>query len=209
MQSLLHILSKSLPCFEHKLKLDLKKQVVNSLYCLPNSILMFWANAADENYATIIEELKLIPYIKDHSSTDKQKTQKAKQLFHIYSLHFLLNLYYIPVLNAVNPSTINYLTSTEYFDFNKSATHQLQNLMFVERDEHNTNFFKNSLELQKESTNPIAKFLLVNIVKHGIITRNDTKENVEKLFSKFNFSVSSGEKRAMLIEKAKEKKLNK
>ena len=90
MQSLLHILSKSLPCFEHKLKLDLKKQVVNSLYCLPNSIFMFWANSADENYTTIIEELKMIPYIKDHSSNDKQKTQKAKQLFHIYSLHFIL-----------------------------------------------------------------------------------------------------------------------
>ena len=170
---------------------------------------MFWANAADENYTTIIEDLKMIPYIKDHSSNDKQKTQKAKQLFHIYSLHFLLNLYYIPVLNAVNPSTLNYLTNTEYFDFSESATHQLQNLMFVERDERNANFIKNSLELQKDLTNPIAKFLLLNIVRHGIITRNDTKENVDKLFSKFKFSVSPETKRAILIEKAKEKNLNK
>lgn len=47
----------------------------------------------------------------------------------------------------------------------------------------------------------ISKYLLDRIVKHGLITRKDSRENIDKLESKFYPNA----KKAFLIERQKHK----
>lgn len=67
---------------------------------------------------------------------------------------------------------------------------------------HDSNeFVSAALTLQKFSKDRVFSYLLQCIVRHGLITRNDTKDNVDRLESKF-FPKA---KKPLLIERAKDK----
>lgn len=186
--SLLHIISKSFPCFEHILKINEKKQLVEYLYRLPNMIFMFWARTIDKNYDEIIEEIKLTPYLsskKYKNICGKKLDEKIRNLISGFSMHILLNLYYLSIVNAFGDNTHKFLTDIEVFDYSKSMTHQLENLMILEQLTSNDEFIKKSIKFNGEFTNYISKDMLKEIVKHAIITRNDKRENIQKLESEF------------------------
>ena len=58
-----------------------------------------------------------------------------------------------------------------------------------------------ALALQKDYNEKVSSYLLQCIVRHGLITRNDTRENTDRLESKF-FPKA---KKPLLIERAKDK----
>lgn len=203
MMSLLQIIAKSLPCFEHLLKKDEKSELIRLLYTLPNRIFMFWCNFIEKNYDDIIKELKTHPYF----TTKKPKLResdidlKVKSSFALYSMNLLLNLYYIPVLNAAGKNTVQFLNNIDFFDYRENPTYQLEHLMFLEQIQDSNEFVSFALTLQKDSNDKVASYLLQSIVRHGLITRNDTHENIDRLESKF-FPKA---KKPLLIERAKDK----
>lgn len=205
MTSLLQILSKSLPCFEHKLLKKDKKQLIKLLYQLPNRIFMFWSKMVDESYSELIEELKLHPYLasRKNKMTRIDIDTKARELFSVYALNLLLNLYYVPVVNATGRNTNKFLCSIEYFDYSQNPTYQLEHLMMKEQITENDDFVKDAIRMQDEFDDYISGSLLHWIVRHGIITRNDKRENIDRLESKF-FSKS---KKPLLIERTKNKSI--
>ena len=56
--SLLMIISKCLPSFEHNMNAQMRKAFVNEIYQLPNKIYNVWAKETERDYEQIIEELK-------------------------------------------------------------------------------------------------------------------------------------------------------
>ena len=203
MTSLLQIIAKSLPCFEHLLKKSEKKNLIELLYTLPNRIFMFWSILIGQHYNDIIEELKTHPYLinKKPKMRECDIDLKVKSSFALYSMNLLLNLYYIPVLNATGKNTVEFLNDIEFFDYSKNPTHQLEHLMFIEQIQDSNEFVSSALALQKESKDRTTSYLLQCIVRHGLITRNDSKENTDRLESKF-FPKA---KKPILIERAKDK----
>ncbi len=203
MTSLLQIMAKSLPCFEHQLKKSDKKELIELLYTLPNRIFMFWSTLIEQHYDDIIEELKTHPYLvnKKTKIRDRDIDTKVKASFALYSMNLLLNLYYIPVLNATGKNTVEFLNDIEFFDYSKNSTHQLEHLMFIEQIQDSNEFISSALALKKESKDSTTSYLLQCIVRHGLITRNDSKENTDRLESKF-FPKA---KKPILIERAKDK----
>lgn len=203
MTSLLQITAKCLPCFEHRLKKKEKNELISLLYTLPNRIFMFWSTLIEKNYDNIIEELKSHPYFENKKPQMRERDidQKVKSSFALYSMNLLLNLYYIPVLNATGKNTFQFLNNTEFFDYSKDLTYQLEHLMFLEQAQDSNEFVATALELKKTFDDKTASYLLQCIVRHGLITRNDTRENIARLESKF-FPKS---KKPLLIERAKDK----
>lgn len=116
-------------------------------------------------------------------------------------MDLLLNLYYIPVLNAAGKNTVQFLNSVEFFDYRENPTYQLEHLMFVEQIQDSNEFVSSALALQKDYNEKVSSYLLQCIVRHGLITRNDTRENTDRLESKF-FPKA---KKPLLIERAKDK----
>ena len=203
MTSLLQIIAKSLPCFEHLLKKDEKIELIGLLYTLPNRIFMYWSNFIEKHYEDIIQELKTHPYFtaKKPQMREIDIDLKVKSSFALYSMNLLLNLYYIPVLNAAGKNTVQYLNNIDFFDFRENPTYQLEHLMFLEQIQDSNEFVSSALSLKKDSTDRVALYLLQSIVRHGLITRNDVRENVDRLESKF-FPKA---KKPLLIERAKDK----
>jgi GTP-binding protein EngB required for normal cell division len=208
MTSLLHIISKSLPCFEHKLKIDDKMQLVECLYRLPNMIFMFWANAVEEVYEELIGELKLLPYLSSENPKyfDEEKAdKKARRDFFMSSINLLLNLYYMPVLNASAKNTYEFLTNSEVFDYKKKTTYILEHLMILEQITNDNTFVKRAIELDDEFNYGLLELMLHSVVYHGIITRNDKREDFDRLLQKF-FSKTT--KTPLLTEREKNRYLN-
>lgn len=73
--------------------------------------------------------------------------------------------------------------------------------MFVEQIQDSNEFVSSALALQKDYNEKVSSYLLQCIVRHGLITRNDTRENTDRLESKF-FPKA---KKPLLIERAKDK----
>lgn len=190
MTSLLHILSKSLPCFEDKLKKETKKKLVEYLYRLPNMIFMFWANNVENEYQDIIKDLKLTPYWSNLYSKNIHKEKIDIRLYHtfsLYALNLLSSLYYMTAFNCTYKNTYEYINDKSLFDYTQSINYQLQHLMMLERIiDNGTEFASNCINLNKTlTTNDISRVILLKIVKHGIITRNDSIKISDKLGSIF------------------------
>lgn len=201
MTSLLQILAKCLPCFEHILKKDEKQELISLLYTVPNRIFMFWSESVEKNYEDIIAELKTHPYItsKKNKMRESDVDIKVKSSFALYAMNLLLNLYYIPVLNATGMNTLEFLNNAEFFNYDIKLTYQLEHLMFVEQIPYSNNFVNSAINMQKKTDDNVFSYLLQCIVRHGLITRSDTKENINRLESKF-FPKA---KKPILIERAK------
>lgn len=204
MTSLLQIISRCLPCFDHLLKKSEKITLIETIYTLPNRIFNFWSKFIDDNYNDIIGEIKTHPYFTNRKTKlrEHEIEEKAKAAFAVYSMDLLLNLYYIPALNATGSNTFQFLSNKNFFDYESSITYQIENLMFSEQNHKDSGFVANALKLKEEANEMISSYLLNRIVKHGLITRKDSRENIDKLESKF-FPQS---KKAFLIERCKNSK---
>lgn len=210
MTSLLQIVSKCLPCFAHRLKKNEKEKLINCLYTLPNQIFTFWSKMVEENYDNVIAELKTHPYFtnKKTDMSDNEIDSRVKGLFAVFSMNLLLNLYYIPVLNASGKNTFQFLNGTDLFDYNQKITYKLEHLMFLEQYQESSEFIIDSINMQKEANDMISKYLLQCIVRHGLITREDTLEDINRLESKFfpkKGVFDLDQKKSLLIERTKNK----
>lgn len=126
---------------------------------------------------------------------------KVKASFTLYSMNLLLNLYYIPVLNATGNNTIEFLNNVEFFDFTQNPTYQLEHLMFIEQIQNSSEFISSAINMKKTYTDIVSSYLLQCIVCHGLITRNDNQDDINRLESKF----FPKEKKPLLIERTKNK----
>ncbi|MDE5977577.1 MAG: hypothetical protein K2G70_03815, partial [Turicibacter sp.] len=203
MTSLLQIIAKSLPCFEHLLKKSEKIELIGMLYTLPNRIFMFWCNLIENHYEDIIKELKTHPYFtnKKPQMRENDIDLKVRNSFTLYSMNLLLNLYYIPVLNATGKNTVQFLNNFEFFDYRDNPTYQLEHLMFIEQIQDSNDFVSASISMKKDADDNVSSYLLQCIVRHGLITRNDSQDNINRLESKF-FPKA---KKPLLIERTKNK----
>ena len=203
MTSLLQIVSRCLPCFEHHLLKEEKSQVIECLYTLPNRIFMFWCSYIEEHYDDIFEELKAHPYFSKRKPNLREEdlVNNLKASFARYSMNLLLNLYYIPVLNAARKNTFQFLTNKTFFDYETDETYQIEHLMYLEQMYDSGEFVNTALDMKRHSSDMVFLYLLRCVVRHGLITRNDKRNNIDRLEDTF-FPKS---KKPLLIERAKDK----
>jgi hypothetical protein len=132
--SLLNLLSRAFPNFEHRIKSDQKKEIVEILYTLPNKIFYFWAKELDadsDGFINYYLQKYDDEYIRDNRefSFDKAISESISSMQNM-SLALLLDLYYGVVHEGCKTNTYEFL---DRFEHNSKWTYQSEYMLIVEQ----------------------------------------------------------------------------
>lgn len=205
--SLLMIISKSLPSFEHMMLKEDKDKFVEMIYRLPNKIFYLWASEVDkisEEIIKYVEEMHENKYGR-HKTLDEKDILKALQWD---SMSLLLDLYYLAISNSIRGNTESYLNE---FDYIQASTHILEHLMVLEKVENVREFYEEANNLYDGTKDVIIKTMTKRIIQHGLISipnleAKDQQRIQEKYFpiQKIKYFPSEGtDRKRMMFLRAK------
>lgn len=157
--SLLMLIARCLPNFEHRLKKPQKEAVVKAIYELPNKIFYAWAVETERQKKDLIQ---MILQMETNEFTRKINTEtEAKRYLQWNSISLLLELYYGTISNAYRENTYEYLTglAAETVKFDKE-THALEKLIVLLQSKRIDSFYADGKKLMKDANSPAAKLAL-------------------------------------------------
>lgn len=182
--SLLMLVARCLPNFEHRLKRGEKEAVIKAIYELPNKIFYAWATETEKHSESLI---RLILNMETNEFTRKIRTEDdAKRFLQWNSISLLLELYYGTINSAYRENTYYYLTdmASTAVDFN-SETYQLEKLIVLGQSKRIDNFYSEGKMLMKKTSSPAAKLALNCIVQQLLTKEIPTHMQAKRLESTF------------------------
>lgn len=204
--SLLTVISKCLPSFEHNMDATMRKAFVNEIYTLPNKIYSMWAQEVDTVYNELIEHLKEQEQVR-YQNEEAKKPTDVELKFKLVASLLLLDIYTIAVNYATRENSFRLLDN---FERKGITTYEIENLMMVERQKLAERFVQDSVSLYGQLDQNISKFLLKNIVRYAYINMQSLDfKMLNKLNTVFFQSGPIGrrrtlpEQKTMLIERSK------
>ena len=203
--SLMTIISKCLPSFEHNMAAEMRKDFVKEIYTLPNKIYGLWAEDVDSIYDELISYLKSLGQ-NDYHCQKYLEQNEVEIKFRLVAAVLLLDIYNIAVNYATRDNSFRLL---DRFDRNR-ITYQIQNLMMVEQQKLSDRFVQDSISLYKDCKRNLPKFLVTNVVQHAYINMGNLNHSMlNRLETNFFQAGSSGKKKAQTNRKALLLKRNK
>lgn len=197
--SLLAIISKCLPGFEHNMDASMRRLFVSEIYTLPNKIYGMWAQEVDSVYYELIEYLKEQEQVQ-YQNEEAKKSTEIELKFKLVASLLLLDIYNIAINYATRENSFRLLDN---FERNGNPTYEIQNLMMVERQRLSERFVQDSVSLYESFDQNISRFLLKNIVKHAYINMDSLDfKMLNKLDSAFFQSGASGKRRTLPEQKS-------
>lgn len=189
--SLLMVVAKCLPNFEHIMLKPDKDAFVETIYHLPNRIFGLWATETDKNVSEVIQFFK-------EQSRDYYVRQKAVSDDDILkalqwaSVSMLLDLYNLTVYHSAKDNTHSYISAYPYVD---NTTHYLEHIMVMERIENGSQFVEEAMDFVKKSEKTLEHVALKRVVCHALVFMNDLDYRAkDRLNDKF-FPVIDTQKR--------------
>lgn len=180
--SLLVVISKCLPGFEHLMKKTEKDAFIEMIYRMPNRIFGQWALMTDHSIGEIVEYFQSQghDYYQRAISKDEilQTLQKA-------SLSLLLDMYNTASFYSARDNTHRYLSG---YNYKEKASYSVEHLMMLERARHTKAFTDEALELIDKSTSPALKISVAYVVRHALVftpefPRPQIDQLTQKLFT--------------------------
>lgn len=168
--TLLSILARSLPSFEHKLSRSEKERFVKQIYQLPNKIFLMWAKQVQEIKQPFLIELKENWAQYEHNKEKEFPLDEIEKFFKLESVTLLLNLYSIAAGQATQETTYQFLKN--YSDDNPKITYLIEQLLIMERNGNGVVFYKQALNDVKIE-NEFAKDLILRIIYHAVLHMDD------------------------------------
>ncbi len=199
--SLLIIVARCLPNFEHNLLRTDKEQFVQALYSLPNKIFGLWATEANKEIDEIVQ------YFRDQSQEYYVRQRKASDEDIIRALQWaamslLLELYELPVFYAAKPNTINYLSA---FDYSGKSTYELEHLMMLERQGSPNAFLAELFRLEKEKPGMLYNTMLRRVASYALVYNPDLdRTQIQRIQAKF--FPNSGDQKKLMVQRLQTKK---
>lgn len=198
--SLLSLISRCLPAFEHVLPKPDKDELVSEIYTLPNIIFYKWAALADA------ETSDLIQYFRERSQDyyHRQKELTDDEIIRALqwaAMSLLLELYNIAVSNSARAHTMQYLDKFSEVD---EPTYSLQHLMIVERQNSGDAFCKEALRLneKKPPFNYLYNTIVARIVDHALV-HMDAIDYKQRQQLGDTFFIPANRQRELLVERQK------
>ena len=180
--SLLIILARTLPSFEHIMKKYDKEKCVNLIYSLPLRIFNVWALEVEKNKKPLIDEIKAFnewDYRKDKGEVTDQDV-----LYYLRweSLSLLLEIMNASIVNATRNNTYRYIDG---FDYKKKITYRIEHLMSLDKRDNVNDFIKEAEGIYTEQKQQLPKLMVQRVAKHYIISSKKIKSNnIQKLNAK-------------------------
>ena len=197
--SLLMIISKCLPSFEHNMDAEMRRAFVNEIYQLPNKIYYVWAKETERDYDQIIEELK------KEGSVEYEERRKPGQLsrlqveFQLVSMALLLDIYNMSATYATRDNSFRLL---HRFDYCSEETYQIQHLMMLEKQKMAEDFVSNAITIYDSSDKQLSKSLTKCVVRHAMVYM-DALDFKKRDQLKSSFFPSRQEQQSLLAKRVK------
>lgn len=207
--SLMVILSRSLPSFEHFLEAKEKRRCVRFIYSLPLRIFYLWAENIENNKFELISEIKEMIKLKYLDEWEYRKSNKnvtdsdALSLLRSESILLLLELMNCAMGNSTKEYTIRYIDD---FEYNEKMTYGIEHLMSQDKRDSPDAFIEEVMTLYKSAKAYIEKLLIQNVTKHYILTSK--KLNDQRKIQRLNAKIFDNnlDNVMLLTERAKNEK---
>lgn len=194
--SLLMIIAKCLPSFEHNMNAKMRKSFVQEIYTLPNRIYHVWAKETDKDYS------ELINYLKEQAQIEYREQVLANEIeikFQLVAMGLLLDIYNLAVTYATKDNSFNLLDA---FERAENGTYQIQHLMMLEKQKKAEQFVEEAVSLMDDQKEMLPKLLVKNIAKHAMVYMKALDFKMRDRL-KGTFFKKGKEQRSLLIERRK------
>mgnify|MGYP001083046605 CR=1 FL=1 len=179
--SLLSVISKCLPNFEHLMKKSDKAEFVKMIYELPNRIFYQFACEVDRQIPELVEFLQ--EETGNEFGNDENALNNIVTLLQRDSIGLLLEIYNIATLFSTKINTVRLL---EKHDYMSQLTYRIQHLLIRMRQNRFSDFTLESDSIAKDSKAPIVEILVKNVARHYYFCGNlDYKQQQSLLDSHF------------------------
>lgn len=200
--SLLNVLSRTLPSFEHMMKRQDKEFCVKMIYTMPLKIFNVWAKEIEDNKLELIDEIKSIgewEYKKDKKYIENKD---ALNFLRWESISLLMELMNASIGNATKENTYRFLDS---FDYKSSEIYQIEHLMGLDNRDAIGDFLKEVEILYESMKEQIPRLMLRRVARHFMLS---SKKIQRKQIQRLNAKLWDGKMNntALLIEKDRSKK---
>lgn len=181
--TLLDIVSKCLPGFEHRMKKDDKDKVLYIIFNLPGKIFYEWAIQVEEKKEELLQYL-LDEYRAVYLKPRDWGTIKADDMLEYLqreSLMLLLELLNIPVNNAAKDYTIRYLGK---YANSKETLYQIQMLMAYGKLDMVADFQQFLKKVDDNLKKSIPDYMKKNVIRRFLVTsKKISNEQLQKMLS--------------------------
>lgn len=189
-------LSSCLVTFGHIMKAPLKKELIKTVYGMPNQIFYKFASDIDENIDDWVNEFMEEEKITGQNLLEEKR--KVHAAIRRISINVLLNLYYCVAVNLASPTTIVAISKDEYIE---NTNHELERLMFLEHADSCGEFIKKTDKLYGETKCGMVKNMITAMISHMLVwSPTLSKKKRNHLIDKYGFTDM---RKSMLLDRAK------
>lgn len=188
--SLMNVVSRILPNFEHMMPKEEKVRCVNLIYNLPLKIFNVWALQVDDHKNDFIRELRNIDdYRYRNEKLFKSDTDIVKFL-KWESMSLLLDLMSSSIKDASRDNTYIFLNEYKY---NSKTMYEIEHLMELGKKDSVDSFVKTACNLYNNAKQGFTKNMIQRVVRQYIInSKRITNPEIQRLNSKiFNEGLKS------------------
>lgn len=180
--SLLIILSRTLPSFEHMMKREDKKFCVEMIYTMPLKIFNVWAKEVENDKLELIDEIKNFGAWEYSKEKNEVKEARALNLLRWESITLLMELMNASIGNATKDNTYRFLDA---FDYNSSEIFQIEHLMELDNRDAIVEFLKEVELLYENQKEQIPRIMLQRVARHFMLTSQKIqRQHIQRLNAK-------------------------
>lgn len=162
--SLLNIISRAFPSFEHRIKTEQKREIVELLYRVPNKIFYTWAKEIDNDCEAYINY-----FLQKHDNEYGLDMAVSRSLANLQnmSLSLMLNIYFSVVHEGCKANTFSFF---EKFEHDKFFTYQSEFMIMIEYYKKDPRILISLANKQLSLGDKVAEDLTKRILYHAINT---------------------------------------
>ncbi len=200
--SLMSVIARSLPSFEHLMLRSDKEQFVDTLYKLPNKIFHTWASEVEKDKEDILEEIKEMLVDNNYvNKKDKLKDEDIIKYLQWESVSLFLELINIVSNDATRENTTRYL---EAFDYEAKMSYSFLHLMTISKRDKPDAFISETERIYDKNRSVIGQIMTTRIVQNYMIKSiKITQPQFQRLSNKYFKPMAS---RRILIERIRNAK---
>ena len=180
--SLLIIISRTLPSFEHMMKKVDKEKCVQLIYTMPLKIFNVWALEVEGVKIELIDEIKSLDDWVYRKEKNKMSDYDALNYLRWESISLLMEIMNSSIGNATKSNTYAFLDS---FAYNSNDLYKIEHLMELDKRDNVTEFMREAEEVYLMQKHHLPKIMIQRVAKHFIInSKKIQRSNIQRLNAK-------------------------
>lgn len=180
--SLLVIISRTLPSFEHMMKKADKEKCVRLIYSLPLKIFNVWALEVEGMKIDLIDEIKNLNEWDYRKEKVKLDDSSVLNYLRWESISLLMEMMNSAIGNATKKNTYKFLDT---FDYKCADLYKIEHLMGLDKRDSVEEFIKEAEDLYAEQKQQLPKLMVQRVARHFIITSKKIQRvDIQKLNAK-------------------------